>query len=371
MITCQENYKHIRNSTLLFVLIYCSALFGQAQNIGAAIMFDKTIHDFGDIKEANGSVGCNFEFTNNGTSELIIQDVLTSCGCTTPEWTQPPVNPGEKGFVRAVFDPQKRPGAFHKSLTIISNVNAQHIDIIIQGNVIPIDRTIEEQYPIEMGGIRVKYSIISFEIITNEKPVSKSISLYNDMNKSLSFDDEIKAPGHIKVKFPLKPIPPKSIGTIEVIYDPREIELLGYKSDFIEFETNEWFNSIKKFRVIASIEEYFPMLTAEQLAMAPKLKIENPFFNFGKIKQGESVSNDFVITNTGKEELNIRMTRASCGCTVSRPEKNNLKPGESSVINVTFHSKGKRGDQSEFLLVFSNDPSNPKQKITIKSWVED
>ena len=105
------------------------------------------------------------------------------------------------------------------------------------------------------------------------------------------------------------------------------------------------------------MEEYFPPLTSDQLAQAPKLKIENPV-------------HDFIITNTGKKELNIRMTRASCGCTVSNPQKENLKQGESSIIKVTFNSKGKDGDQSEFILVFSNDPSNPKQKITINSSVE-
>lgn len=362
--------RHLKKSILIVVLICSSCIYGVAQQKGPSIYFNKTSYDYGNIKESDGPVAFTFEFINSGNAALIVKDVQVSCGCTTPEWTQAPVGPGEKGLITVLFDPENRQGEFYKSLTIFSNGNAQPIKLYVLGNVEPMARSIEDQYPIVMGGIRVKYSIISFETITNEKPVTKTITVYNDMNKEVSFDREIEAPDHIKVKFLPQPIPPKSIGTFQVTYDPREIELLGYKSDFLEIETNEWFNSTKEFRVIAALEEYFPTMTPEQLTQAPRLKIENPVHDFGKISQGASVSKEFVITNTGKEELNIRMTRASCGCTASKPEKNDLKPGESSTIKVTFNPEGKDGDQSEFILVFSNDPSNPKQKITIKSSVE-
>jgi hypothetical protein len=107
-------------------------------------------------------------------------------------------------------------------------------------------------------------------------------------------------------------------------------------------------------------------MTPEQLAEAPRLKIENSVYDFGAIRQGETVTTDFIITNTGKRDLNIRQTRATCGCTASKPEKSDLKPGESSIIKVTFDSSGRSGDQNKFVLVYSNDPSNPTQKIEIK-----
>ena len=83
------------------------------------------------------------------------------------------------------------------------------------------------------------------------------------------------------------------------------------------------------------------------------------------------MTTNFVITNTGKQDLNIRQTKASCGCTASNPEKSNLKPGESSNIKVTFDSTGRKGEQSKVVFVFSNDPINPTQKITINGIVEE
>jgi hypothetical protein len=331
--------------------------------------FVKTMHDFGDIREADGTVEHTFEFTNNGTAILIIQNVKAACGCTATDWTPEPVKPGEKGIIKATFDPYKRPGAFNKSISIVSNAKSQQVVLYIKGNVEPIARSPEEEYPTEMGGLRVKYKIISFKTLVKEKQVTKTVKVYNEIGKSMTFMDEYKAPDHIKVKFVPQSIPPKTDGLVEVTYDPRELKTLGYKIDYIELKTDEWFNSVKKFIVIASLEEYFPPMTPEQMARAPKLKIENPIHDFGTIKQGESVTTDFVITNIGKETLNIRQTRATCGCTASKPEHSDLKPGESSIIKVTFDSTGRSGEQSKAVMVFSNDPLNPTQKIEIKATV--
>ena len=357
-------------SSLVIVLVSLPVFFSLAQNEGPAIKFEKTSHDFGDIKEANGNVTYEFEFTNNGTSELIVQNVRPSCGCTTTGWTKEPVKPGAKGFISAVYNPKNRPGKFNKSLTIISNANPPQMRIYIKGNVEAKPRSIEDDYPTVMGGLRVKYRSFNFGKLTTEKPVIKTFNVYNSTDEAISFLSDIKLPEHITVKFAPQSLPAKTLGSITVTYDPTAVKLYGFKSDLVVIKTSEATNNVKDFRVVASLEEYFPPMTAAQLATAPKLKFDNPVYDFGKIKQGESVTTDFVFTNTGQGELNIRQTRASCGCTVSKPEKSTLQPGESSIIKVTFNSAGRRGIQQKSISVFSNDPSNPTQRITIKARVE-
>jgi hypothetical protein len=356
---------------LLVVIFYIQFGIAQVQINGPSIKFDETTHDFGNFKEADGSVEHTFEFTNNGTAELIIESVKASCGCTTPEWTKSPIIPGGKGTIKAAYNPEKRPGPFNKSLTIGSNAISQHTKLYIKGNVEPIKRSAEEEYPVSIGGMRLKYRTFSLEEITNEKPVTQIFSVFNDTNSEMSIKEEYRAPEHIKLKFLPLVLPAKTLGKVEVTYDPRKINMLGIRSDFIEFKTDEWFNSVKKIRILVSLEEYFPPMTPEQLSRSPRLKIENPFHDFGTIKQGESVTTNFIITNNGKEPLNIRQTRATCGCTASTPEKSNLRPGESSNIKVTFDSSGRSGEQSKTIFVFSNDPTNPTQKMMIKGVVKD
>ena len=356
--------------SLVITLVFLPLFLVFAQNEGPSIKFEKNSHDFGNIKEADGNVEYKFVFTNNGTSELIVQNVRPSCGCTSTGWTREPIKPGGSGYVTAVYNPKNRPGRFNKSLTIISNANPPQMRIYIKGNVEPKPRSIADDYPTVMGGLRVKYRSFNFGKLTTEKPVSKTFNVYNTTDEEISFLSEVKTPDHITVKFDPQTLPAQTLGAITVTYDPTNIKLFGFKSDLVVIKTNEEKNNVKDFRVVASLEEYFPPMTAEQLAQAPKLQFENPVHDFGSIKQGESVSTDFVFTNTGKSELNIRQTRASCGCTVTKPQKSTLAPGESSTIKVTFNSAGRRGIQQKSISVFSNDPANPTQRITIKARVE-
>ena len=102
----------------------------------ATIAFDKLDHDFGTFKESDGKVSAIFTFTNLGNSPLIIANVVASCGCTTPEWTQEPVAPGEQGYIKAIYDPANRIYFFERTLMVHSNANPSKIILSIQGTTI-------------------------------------------------------------------------------------------------------------------------------------------------------------------------------------------------------------------------------------------
>jgi hypothetical protein len=106
-------------------------------------------------------------------------------------------------------------------------------------------------------------------------------------------------------------------------------------------------------------------LTFAQL-MGPKLVTQQDEYDFGDIKQGEKVSHIFVLTNSGGDLLTIKNVKASCGCTAALPEKNELAPGESTNLNVTFNSAGRFGKQKKLIRIESNDPDNPQVIVTIK-----
>ena len=58
--------------------------------------FDETEFDFGNITKGTG-VEHKFTFTNTGKAPLVIVDAKSSCGCTVPEYSKEPVQPGAKG----------------------------------------------------------------------------------------------------------------------------------------------------------------------------------------------------------------------------------------------------------------------------------
>jgi hypothetical protein len=88
-------------------------------------------------------------------------------------------------------------------------------------------------------------------------------------------------------------------------------------------------------------------------------------YNFGKIKQGQSVMFNFRFKNTGKRALVVTDASASCGCTVPEKPERPIMPGESSFIKVIFNSAGKSGHQEKNVTISANtNPSFPAIKLT-------
>lgn len=109
-------------------------------------------------------------------------------------------------------------------------------------------------------------------------------------------------------------------------------------------------------------------ITFAQL-MGPKISVQQSEFNFGDIKQGNVVAHEFVIHNTGDDALEIKNVRASCGCTAVKPEKDVLKPGESTKIKVTFNTAGREGKQQKYVYITTNDKEKPEVRLKFNATV--
>ena len=92
----------------------------------------------------------------------------------------------------------------------------------------------------------------------------------------------------------------------------------------------------------------------------PDMKFDVEEYNFGTVKQGETVTYEFHFSSTGKEPLIISNAQASCGCTVPQWPKEPLKKGEKGVIKVSFNSTGKMGMQDKTVTISSNAKSGSK-----------
>lgn len=97
----------------------------------------------------------------------------------------------------------------------------------------------------------------------------------------------------------------------------------------------------------------------------PVLTFEKTIHDFGKVVQGERLSYTFKFKNTGKSNLIISNTSASCGCTTSIPPKEPIRPGETGEIVVAFDSKNKSGKETHSVVVSANTyPVNTLIRIT-------
>jgi hypothetical protein len=101
------------------------------------VSIDKTEHNFGTIKQEDGSVSAVFTLTNNTQAPVILSEVRPSCGCTTPSWTKEPIEPGKTGVVTATYKPSSA-GPFEKSVKISVSLGGDKTDVFdvkIKGTV--------------------------------------------------------------------------------------------------------------------------------------------------------------------------------------------------------------------------------------------
>jgi hypothetical protein len=117
--------------------------------VSSQIHFTAIEHDFGS-QPVGKPISWDFEFINNGSEPLLLEDVKASCGCTTPTWTKEPVLPSKKGVVKAQYN-MARDGSFRKSITVTTK-GGETIVLYISGNAVVQEQGINKAKGNMLGG---------------------------------------------------------------------------------------------------------------------------------------------------------------------------------------------------------------------------
>ncbi len=97
----------------------------------------------------------------------------------------------------------------------------------------------------------------------------------------------------------------------------------------------------------------------------PTIFFKNPDFNFGQIYKGQKVEHIYAFENRGRDILEIKKVKSSCGCTAVILTNDTIPPGETGEIKATFSSGSLSGNIKKSITVTSNDPDTPKYRLTI------
>lgn len=105
-------------------------------SVFAQMEFVESEYNFGDLYQGEKAEH-TFTFKNIGKSPLIINNVLTTCGCTVPKWPENPILPGKKGEIIVAFDSSSKIGRQNKVITIRSNAKSGDYHLRISIMVLP------------------------------------------------------------------------------------------------------------------------------------------------------------------------------------------------------------------------------------------
>ena len=233
------------------------------------------------------------------------------------------------------------------------------------GQVEQSDETLAEQYPQEVGSLRVISNRISFASMKDSEIKTEELELFNDTDKPIKVGFRSTIPKYLTATVEPEDIPAKGKGVMKFTLNAEELNSYGFNTSRIYLSldgSNDYKYSII---ISATIEEDFSQLTSEQLLNLPVATFSEKDYDFGDMRQGDKKEHIFILQNSGKTELFIRNVRSSCGCTAVDISTKVIAAGQSAPISVTFDSSGKRGRQSNTVTVITNDPNNPTTTLRI------
>lgn len=99
------------------------------------IVFDNKIHDFGTLGTSDKKEH-KFNFTNKGTSDLILLNVKTTCGCTVAAYDEKPIKPNGTGEIIINYDPTGKEGLQEKNIIVTSNTFPNKTELTIIAEII-------------------------------------------------------------------------------------------------------------------------------------------------------------------------------------------------------------------------------------------
>jgi hypothetical protein len=102
-------------------------------------------------------------------------------------------------------------------------------------------------------------------------------------------------------------------------------------------------------------------------APAPVIHFEKTHHDFGRLHQSQKVSHRYKVSNRGTAPLDIIKITPSCGCSYTIAGQWSLKPKENTFIEVGFDPAGMSGSVHKVVDVTSNDPANPKTRLSFEA----
>ncbi len=356
-------------SFVAVLFLFCTASISAQK---AEITFNEKSYDFGQIAEDGGNVSHVFEFTNTGSTALVIQRVNASCGCTTPEWTKTPIEPGKKGNVTAIYNPMGRPGVFNKQIYVYSNSTSEMVSLIIKGSVTPKATSGQgsshaNNYPVQIDDLKLNSKLVQMSNVDKKSVQTRTVAIMNSSasNLTVALAD---LPAYLDVNITPKTLKPNEQGAITFTFDGTKATEWGPVDDklFLVLNGKKVTGDANKITVLANVMEDFSKFNADQKRLSPIMEVKSNNLYLGNIKKGSRVRGKVTIKNAGNNPLEIRRITNNNSDIIIHPMRIAIKGGHAENFKIDVDSKFlPKGDYKKSFTVQTNDPVSTYVTFTV------
>ncbi|MDD4920318.1 MAG: DUF1573 domain-containing protein [Bacteroidales bacterium] len=350
---------------IIFLLASCLfQAFPLAQEEGT-VTFDKTVHDFGDFGINDGPKTHTFILTNNMAKAIVIQTVISSCGCTVPQWTKEPIQPGSKGTITVTYSNDQGPYPFDKMMSVyISGVPEPYL-LRIRGVVHQKKFTLEDTHPVQMGPLRLRKRELELGQIRQGAIRTDSVQVINSgkLPVFLKFESPDK---NLLVSARPSRLNPGESGVIVYSIDTRKKEDWGNVLYTCQVVLNDRRDPSHVLTVKGSVKMNTTGMTRADKEMAPIPQMDRSAVEFPLTEAGSDIEAGFVLSNKGKTPLIIyKIDTSHPGIQVKMETQ--IAAGASVPVQIMIPGKetGASGEIIYTISLTTNAPSRPTVNLLV------
>jgi hypothetical protein len=111
------------------------------------------------------------------------------------------------------------------------------------------------------------------------------------------------------------------------------------------------------------------ILLASCTGGTPELVLGDTEVDLGEVVNGEVLTIEIPIQNTGDKELVIEAVTTSCGCTSAEVTPERIAPGGEGVLHIQYdsgaHGPEANGPVIRQIFIASNDPDQPEAEFRV------
>ena len=339
----------------------------EAPDEGDAV-FDKLVHDFGDVSMDDGPLTCTFTVTNNGTEPLVLFEVVSSCGCTDVTWTREPLQPGKSGTISATFKNEDGPFPFDKTLTVYISGQRKPVILRLRGTVHEKKKSLSELYGAQkLGDFGLKARDYKAGVLKQGLTVSETATVANLGKKPLKVEfTEVSE--HLKLNVSPNPIPAGSTATL--IFTIEAAPGLYGKHTYTAVPVLNGRKASAPISVWSTTRENFDKWTDEERNNGAIPVFENSTANFGIVKAGDPVEVTFNCSNRGQSTFHIYQADPEDPA-LKVLEITDCEPGGKGLVRVSLNTSAvEKGEAVIMLTLTTNSPLRPVVNLFVAGQIQ-